>query len=103
MKHRLDDRLDAIGWGLFFVWVGVALFSDLSTGVGLLGVGVITLGMQAVRKYFGLALESFWLVIGVLFTLGGIWGLYNVNISLAPLILVAVGLFLLLSALKRKK
>jgi len=60
-------KLAAIGWGLFFIWVGVALFAHLGWGVGLLGVGIITLGVQATRKYFGLKLEGFWIAVGFLF------------------------------------
>lgn len=58
----LAQRLDAAGWGLFFIWVGISLLTGISWGVGLLGVAVITLGGQAARKYFGLGLEGLWLV-----------------------------------------
>jgi hypothetical protein len=42
---------------MFFLWAGIALVAGLGWGVGLLGVGLITLGGQAVRRYLGLALE----------------------------------------------
>ena len=63
-RSNLTNKLDAVGWGLFFIWVGVAFLADVAIGVGLLGVGVITLGMQAVRQYFQLELERFWIVGG---------------------------------------
>ncbi len=52
MEHGrfLIKKLDAIGWGLFFIWKGAALIADVGWGVGLLGVGIITLGAQAARK-----------------------------------------------------
>jgi len=93
--------LDSVGWGLFFAWVGFALLMDLSWGIGLLGVGAITLGGQAARWYFGLALEGFWVAVGVLFTLGGIWESLGIEVSLVPIVLILVGAVLLLSALRR--
>lgn len=94
---RLAKKLDVAGWGLFFIWVGTALLVDLSWGVGLIGVAVITLGMQAVRKYFGLAVEGFWLVCGLIFLAGGIWELYKVEVSLVPILLIVAGGALLVS------
>jgi uncharacterized membrane protein len=93
----LAKKLDVAGWGLFFIWVGTALLVDLSWGVGLLGVAVITLGGQAVRKYLGLALEIFWVVCGLLFLVGGVWELYRVEVSLVPILLIVAGGALLVS------
>ena len=43
-RSPLDKKLEAVGWGLFFIWVGTALFAHIGWGAGLLGVGIITLG-----------------------------------------------------------
>ncbi len=98
-SHSLAKKLDAVGWGLFFVWVGIAFLADLGLGVGLLGVGVITLGEQAVRAFSNLKLEGFWVVIGLLFLLGGIWELFEPEVELIPVLLILVGLVWLASAL----
>jgi hypothetical protein len=50
-RRKLHRTLDAIGWGLFFVWTGTAFLADVGWGAGLIGVGVIILGMLAVREY----------------------------------------------------
>jgi hypothetical protein len=89
-----------VGWALFFVWVGASLLLDVGLGVGLLGVGVITLGGQAARSYAGLRLEGFWVVLGLFFVVGGLWKLMAVELSLVPLLLIAAGLALLVSALR---
>ena len=94
-------KLDAAAWGLFFVWVGVALIANLGWGLGLLGVGVITLGGQLARKYFILTVERFWIVVGLLFVLGGVWELLGLQFSLVPILLIVVGVALLLSAVRR--
>ncbi len=50
-RPKLDRRLDAMGWGLFFVWMGIAVLADVGWGVGLLGVGLIILGGLVAREY----------------------------------------------------
>jgi len=100
----LAKKVDAAGWGIFFIWVGAALLMDYSWGVGLLGVAVIILLGQAARRYFGLALEGFWVVVGLLFLVGGIWELYKVEVDLAPIVLIVAGVALLISVfLKRRQ
>ncbi|MFC1694280.1 hypothetical protein ACFL1R_12320 [Candidatus Latescibacterota bacterium] len=42
-KAELARKLDAAGWGLFFIWIGIALLSNVGWGIGLLGMGIITL------------------------------------------------------------
>ena len=100
-KKGMGKRLDSAGWGLFFIWVGVSLLLDLSWGVGLIGVAAIILLGQAARNYYGLKLEKFWVVVGVLFFLGGIWELYQVQVGLVPILMIVAGCALLLSLFRR--
>src|SRR5690242_1479326 len=92
-------KLDAIGWGLSFIWVGIAFLANLGWGVGLLGVGMLVLGGQLARKYLGLTFEAFWVVVGALFVIGGIWELLSVRVSLIPILCIVAGVALVLSAL----
>jgi hypothetical protein len=93
--HDRGSRLDAIGWGLFFIWVGTAWLVDVGLGIGLLGVGAITLGMQLCRKVLGLPVEGFWLFVGGGFAVAGLWAWFDIQRPLAPFILVAIGVALL--------
>lgn len=93
----LHKKLDAAGWGLFFIWTGIAFLTDVGWGAGLLGVGLITLGTQATRRYFGLELEGFWIGVGFLFILGGIWRLFHIPFSPWPILCVAAGVTLFAS------
>ena len=43
-RRHMARKLDAVGWGLFFIWVGIAFLADLGWGVGLVGVGVLGVG-----------------------------------------------------------
>jgi hypothetical protein len=97
-KGGIAEKLDAIGWALFFVWVGLALLFDFGWGAGLLGIGVITLGEQTARRYFRLRIERFWIVVGLLFLLGGLVEIFEAQLPLLPLLLIAAGLVVLFSA-----
>jgi hypothetical protein len=94
-QHKAG-RLDTIGWALFFIWVGVAWLADLGTGIALLGIGVVTLGTQLLRKLVGIRVDVFWLVVGVLLVLGAVWDMLAVRLALLPLVLIAVGVLLLI-------
>ncbi len=100
-RRAAVERLDAVAWGLFFLWVGIAFLTNLSWGIGLLGVGIIVLGAQAARKYMALTLEAFWVVVGVLFVMGGIWELLSVRVGMIPIVCIVAGVLLLVSALRR--
>ena len=104
----LGDRRDALkkveglAWGLFFIWIGIVLLAELGWGVGLLGVGILVFAGQVARRQIVLSFETFWLVVGTFFVLGGIWALLDIRISLMPIVSILAGLSLLVSALVRK-
>jgi hypothetical protein len=99
----LDRQLRAIGWGLFFLWIGLALLGGVGWGIGLLGVGVIIVGEQLARKYFHLRSDSFWAAIGVLFVVGGLWELFGIQVGLGPILCILVGIALLFSPLLARR
>jgi hypothetical protein len=101
-RRVVEKRLEAVSWGLFFVWIGVALLSNFGWAIGLLGVGVIILGTQITRKPLALKVDKFWAVVGSLFILGGIWEWFKIQVGLVPILCIAVGLALLVSAMVRK-
>ena len=95
-------KLDAVGWGLLFIWIGIALLANFGWGVGLLGVGILILGGQMARKAMALGLETFWGLVRALFVIGGVWELLSVRVSLIPILLIAAGVALLVSTLVGK-
>jgi hypothetical protein len=99
-RRDLAHKLDAAGWGLFFIWIGIAFLADFGTSVGLLGVGIIILGEQAARYYFNLKLQGFWVVVGVCFLVGGLWELVAVKLPLVPILLIVAGLAILVSIVR---
>lgn len=85
-------KLDALGWGVFFVWIGIVLMAGFSAGWTLTGIGLIILTVQAARTASGLKLETFWVVVGGCFLLGGIGQIANARIGLVPVFLILAGL-----------
>lgn len=100
---ELVARLEALGWGLFLVWIGFAYLLDVGIGIGLVGIGVITIGVQIIRKMFNLSIEGFWFIVGLCFLAGGVSELTNVDIPVAPILLIACGIGVLVSVFKRPR
>ena len=96
-ETRLIRRLDAFGWGLFLIWLGIVLLAKAQTSVALLGIGIIMLGVQLARVVLRLRLEVFWFVAGLLFIVGALWQLANARIPLVPILLIAAGVALVLT------
>jgi len=95
--HR---QLSAIGWGLLFVWVGVATLFQVGWGYGLVGVGVIILGSQIAHQVVGgIRLDVFSTIVGLMFLLGGTWELFSIQVGLVPILCIVAGVALMLSAL----
>jgi hypothetical protein len=99
-RHERGSKFDAIGWALFFIWVGVAWLAGIGLGAGLLGVAAITLGMQGVRKIYGAPIERFWILVGMGFAAAGLWQWIDIQMPLAPFIFIAIGLAVLLRAVR---
>jgi hypothetical protein len=85
-------------WGLLLIWMGAAVFLRWGWGVGAVGAGAILLGAQAVRRYRRLAVDVFGLIAGALLVVSGAGSLFRVAIDLFPLLIVAAGVVLLVSA-----
>ncbi len=96
----LAKKLDAAGWGLFFIWVAITLMLEIRLGVGLLGIGLITIAGQGARRYVGLALEGGWVSVGLCFLLAGLWELLAIQVAFFPILLFIVGIGLLAAAVR---
>ncbi len=102
-KNDMEKKLTTAGWSLFFIWIGVVMLIKVSSGVGLLGIGLITIGMQGVRRYFSLKIERFWLFAGLMFIVGSLWQLFDARIPLVPIVIIVGGAILFLSVIKGLK
>ena len=97
---NLEKTLEVTAWGLFFIWVGIAYLAKMSFAIGLLGVGVITLGAQITRKYLKLKAERFWIIVGLLLVISGLWELFKLKLQLVPILIIIAGLVMLITAFR---
>ena len=102
-KADLTHKLSGVGWALFFIWIGLSFLANFGAAISLLGIGVIILGMQTLRKSKNLNFEGFWLVIGGLFLLGGLGRVLEVRIPIIPIVLILAGIVMLYSIISKKK
>jgi len=54
------------------------------------------------RRYFGLGLDGFWVVVGILFLAGGAWELAEIQFSMVPLLLILAGVAVLASVFRQR-
>ena len=101
-EKKLGDKLSSFGWSLFFIWIGLALLLNIKVAFTLFVVGIVTLGVQVARKYYKLKFEGFWVAVGLLFLVGGLWEILKIEMPLMPLLLIVVGAAILFALLKGK-
>ena len=116
MKNKLsstNSKLETVAWGLLLIWWGLAdgdfgLIPSLSVGAGWIGIGLILLGLNAARSLNRISVSGFTITLGVFaLALGSlkltrsVLGLPPIEISLFPILLVALGIFLLVRELLR--
>ena len=103
-------RIEATGWGLFFLWVGVALVASVGWGIALLGTGVISLAVQSARRLSGLSVCRWSVGFGACLTLAGLVQWLDVPLGEAPLpawvvpaAFAAIGIAILVSTWARRR
>lgn len=96
-------KLDAVGWALFLIWIGIVLLAKTSSSVALVGIGIIILGVQVARVFLKLSLEGFWFVVGLLFLVGGIWQMVGARFPLVPILLIVAGVALIVTRFMPKR
>ena len=96
------ERIGALSWGLFFIWVGIAVAANLGLGLALVGIGAITLATQLVRWAIHAPVETFWLVAGGFFIAAGVWPLLGLTVSFVPILLMAMGVLIAAGGLGKK-
>ncbi len=100
-EETIEDRsarFARVVWGLLLTWTGAVVLLQWGWGVGLAGAGIILLGAQAVRARVGLKVDGFALALGALFVISGAGSLLRIAIDLFPLVCIAAGITILVSA-----
>ena len=105
-KEDLRKRLDAVAWGLLLIMIGVIWLLPerrLPQHAWLIGVGVILLGLNVVRRLSGIKVSGFTVVLGVLAVALGISDYYGLQPPVIPIALVVIGAAILGGAVARRR
>jgi hypothetical protein len=92
-------KFNAAGCGLISIWLGGAMIAHVDGGTFLLGMGAIILALQALRHYFRLGIDAFWIASGCLICAGGAWKLLDVKLEFLPIVCIAAGIVCWISIL----
>lgn len=97
-KRDLNSRLERAGWALFLIMIGgLGLVSPdvVPEGTWLVGVGLIMLGLNAARRYYGIEPSTFTVILGVIALATGLSDFLGVDLPWLPILLILIGANLL--------
>jgi hypothetical protein len=94
-QHERSRQIDSGAWAVFFIWVGIAMLAEVPWSWFLVGVGVLILGAQIMRRQSNLKIETFFVVVGLIILAAGVWDLLAMPWPLMPIILIGLGGYLL--------
>ncbi|MBD3220354.1 hypothetical protein GF314_03850 [bacterium] len=100
---RLSGHIDSACLGAIFIWAGFTLLVGGGWGMALMGVGVIVLGEQLVRRRLDVEFSQSWAVVGIALILGGLVIVLDILGALVPIALMAAGVVLVVTALVRAR
>lgn len=98
-KASLDRKLVSISWALFLIMIGglwMVPAEQVPESAWLLGVGIIFLGLNAARKFYGLKVSLITVILGIVALACGVSGLYGVVFPVLPVLLIILGASILL-------
>jgi hypothetical protein len=97
-KVALNKSLETVAWGCFLVLLGGFMFvphSLVKGGWWSIGVGVIMLGLNAVRYFNQIKMSGFTTVLGILSVIGGVVQLFGVQNLEGAFLLIILGAYLI--------
>lgn len=101
-NSTFNRSIDSVGWALFFMWVGIALLSNFSWTVSLVGTAAIILGVQATLLVRGERLDVFMAAVGVVLVIGAVADVYGSPWSLFPTLLIVIGISMLVDTIRAR-
>lgn len=105
-KAALNKRLEGMAWGAFLIMLGGFMFIPDETvdhGWWSIGVGLIFLGLNAARYFNGLRMSGFTTFLGIISVIGGVLGLFGLNVDGAVLLIVLGGYLLFKSYFDKRQ
>ncbi len=100
-KNAFDKRIESIGWALFLIMSGVLLIAPdglVPDGTWLIGMGLIILGSMGIRYLYGIRIDGFWTILGILALGYGVSEFFSLNLPVFPVLLVIIGMVIVYKA-----
>ena len=104
--RRLGKRLEETAWALFLIMTGalwLAPKAEVPEGTWLAGLGIILLGLNAVRRLNGLKMSGFGLIIVSAALVAGIGRMLGRDLPYVPVLLIVLGTALVITAATRRR
>jgi hypothetical protein len=105
-KQALNKRLETIGWALFLIMIGgIGLVpkEQVPEGIWSIGVGLIMLGLNAARYFYGIKMSTFTIVLGILALATGVGEFFGVDLPVLAILLILIGANIILRPLFEKE
>ena len=97
-KAALNKRLETMAWGLFLIMLGGFMFipeTVISKGAWSIGVGIIMLGLNAVRYTKGIKMSGFTTFLGIISLIGGVLQIIALQNAEGAILLIVLGAYLI--------
>ena len=105
-KAAINKRLEGMAWGAFLIMLGGFMFipdDTVKSGWWSIGVGLIFLGLNAARYFNGLRMSGFTTFLGIISVIGGVLGLFGLDVDGAVLLIVLGGYLLFKSYFDKRQ
>ncbi len=105
LKKTLDKRLDSIGWALIFVMIGALFLAPeewFPEGTWLIGTGGIIMVLSGVRRLYGIKIDGFWPILGILALTFGLNDALSWGLPIFPALLILFGVVIIFKAPREK-
>jgi Na+/H+ antiporter NhaD/arsenite permease-like protein len=97
-KSALNKRLETIGWGFFLVMLGGFILvpgDQIPKGLWSIGVGLIMLGLNGARYYYGIRMSGFTTFLGIVSVISGFLQIAGLDTLGGAIFLIVLGAYLL--------
>ena len=98
-KIVLNKRLETAAWGLFLIMLGGFMYvpeTALKKGVWSIGVGLIMLGLNAVRYRYQIRMSGFTTILGIVSVIAGVLQVLGIMAFEGAFLLIILGAYLIL-------
>ncbi len=106
---KLNHKYEIIAWGVFFLWWGITELKFLPHGTGDIGIGIILLGLNAVRSLRGIPASGWTIGLGIFMLADGLLELAGTVLNLPfklpifAILLIVLGMILVVREILKQR